>query len=286
MEYSLVINKINKKYKDFCLTDVSFCLPKGMIMGFIGQNGAGKTTTIKSILNLIPLESGNITIFGKDHIAEEKLIKEDLGVVFDDLYFDDAFSIFDINKIMKHIYSNWDSTKFFELASKFELPQNKPVGKLSRGMRMKTAIAVAMSHNAKLLILDEPTSGLDPIARNEVLDLIQQFVCDENHSCMFSSHITQDLDRIADYLTFISKGKICLTGEKIDIMERHILVKASKEDIEALPSDAVIASRNNRHNSEALIDQSLLNTKLDDKYIIDKPTIDTIMIFYNLRGSL
>ena len=225
MSNVIELKNVTKDYGDFKLDNVNLCVPQGCIYGFIGQNGAGKTTTIQLILDIIKRDSGDIRVFGKDIIKDGVVLKEDIGVVYDEMGFHEFLTAKDINNIMKKIYSNWSEETFFNYLTRFSLPTKKRCGAFSRGMRMKLQIAVAMSHNAKLLIMDEPTSGLDPIVRNEILDIFQEFVVDENHTILLSSHITVDLERIADMVAFIDHGKIILDGDKNEIIEKHGLVK-------------------------------------------------------------
>ena len=210
MENILEVKNLNKRYKEFELKNINLSLPHGMIMGLIGENGAGKTTTIKSILNLIRIDSGEIKIFGLDLGKDEKEIKENVGVVLDDSFLSEYLTGKDINKIMKKIYKNWDEELFFKYLKEFNLPIDKISKEFSSGMKMKLKIAVALSHKPKLLILDEPTSGLDPVARNEILDIFQDFIENGENSILVSSHITSDLEHVADYITFINNGEIVM----------------------------------------------------------------------------
>ena len=214
MNNVLEINNITKDYKKFKIDNISFNLPKGYIMGFIGANGAGKTTTIKLILNMIKRDSGEIKVFGLDNIREEERIKEQIGVVFDECYYLEDWTLNDVEKAVSMFYKNWNSSIYEKYLKEFNLARDKKVKDLSRGMRMKLMIAVAFSHEAKLLILDEPTSGLDPVARDEFLDILRDYIEDEEKSVIFSSHITSDIEKIADYITYINNGKIIFTGEK------------------------------------------------------------------------
>ena len=204
MENILEVKNLSKKYDKFELKDINITLQKGMIMGLIGENGAGKSTTIRSILNLININSGEIKIFGLDNKKNERKIKEDIGVVLDDSFLSEYLNPSDINKIMKNIYKNWDENLYFKYLEEFKLPKDKISKEYSSGMKMKLKIIVALSHHPKLLILDEPTSGLDPVARNEILDIFREFIQDEEHGIFVSSHITSDLEHIADYITFIN----------------------------------------------------------------------------------
>ena len=231
MNNVLEINNITKDYKKFKIDNISFNLPKGYIMGFIGANGAGKTTTIKLILNMIKRDSGEIKVFGLDNIREEERIKEQIGVVFDECYYLEDWTINDVEKAVSMFYKNWNSSIYEKYLKEFNLARDKKVKDLSRGMRMKLMIAVAFSHEAKLLILDEPTSGLDPVARDEFLDILRDYIEDEEKSVIFSSHITSDIEKIADYITYINNGKIIFTGEKDEFLEKYCIIKGGKEDI-------------------------------------------------------
>ncbi|MCQ2080468.1 MAG: ABC transporter ATP-binding protein [Lachnospiraceae bacterium] len=215
------IKNVSKDYGDFKLDNISFCVPEGSICGFIGQNGAGKTTTIKAVLDVIDIDEGEIFVFGQNIKKDSARLREDIGVVFDEMGFHDFMTGKDINIMMKNIYKNWDENVFFDFLKRFSLPSKKPCGDFSRGMRMKLQIAVAMSHNAKLLIMDEPTSGLDPIVRNEIIQIFGEYVTKKDHSILLSSHITGDIEKIADEVVFIDGGKIVLSGNKDEILKTH-----------------------------------------------------------------
>jgi len=231
MSNALDIKNLCKSYSDFKLNSVSFTLPAGFIMGFVGQNGAGKTTTIRCILNMAARESGEIKIFGLDNIKDELAVKQELAAVFDEIFFVDTWKVREVEKAIKSFYSQWDSKQYSEYLKKFELPPDKQVKALSRGMKMKLMLAVAMSHGAKLLILDEPTSGLDPVARDELLDILREYIADGEKSVFFSTHITSDLERIADFITLIDHGKIFYTGTKDGLLEHFLIVKGSQADL-------------------------------------------------------
>ena len=234
MNNILEVKNLSKKYDGFELKNVNIELPQGTIMGFIGENGAGKTTTIKSILNIIKRDSGKIKIFGLDNIENERKIKEDIGVVLDDSFLSEYLNPLDINKIMKNIYKNWDENLYFKYINDFKLPKEKISKEYSSGMKMKLKIAVALSHHPKLLILDEPTSGIDPVARNEILDIFQDFIQDEEHGIFVSSHITSDLEHIADYITFINNGKIVFTKTRDELLENYGIVKCTDEQFKTI----------------------------------------------------
>lgn len=224
------LQDVTKDYGDFKLDAVSFQVPEGCVCGFIGQNGAGKTTTIQLILDAVRRDGGQIKLFGEAIDGKSELLKEDIGVVFDEMGFHDFLTGKDINIVMKNIYKNWDEEIFFAYMKRFSLPLKKRCGSFSRGMRMKLQIATALSHHAKLLIMDEPTSGLDPIVRNEMLQIFQEFVVEEDHTILLSSHITSDLEKIADMVVFINGGRIVLSGYKDEILEKHGIVKCKKEE--------------------------------------------------------
>ena len=231
MNNALEVQNLRKSYTDFALDSVSFTLPAGYIMGFVGQNGAGKTTTIRCILNMATRESGEIKIFGMDNIKDELEVKQELAAVFDEIFFIDVWRVREVENAIKGFYSQWDSKQYNEYLKKFELTPEKRVKDLSRGMKMKLMLAVAMSHGAKLLILDEPTSGLDPVARDELLDILRAYIADGEKSVFFSTHITSDLERIADFITLIDHGKIFYTGTKDGLLEHFSIVKGSKADL-------------------------------------------------------
>jgi len=218
---ALEVKDLCKTYGDFKLDNVSFELPKGKIMGFVGQNGAGKTTTIRLILNMAKKQSGEISILGFDTAKEEIPARESIGVVFDDTFFPDNWTLADIEKAIKGFYKEWDSNKYNDLLKSFELDKKKKVSELSRGMKMKLSLDVAMSHNAKLLILDEPTSGLDPVARDELLTVFNDYIKDGEASILFSTHITTDLEKSADLITLIHDGKLYFTGLKDEFLKEH-----------------------------------------------------------------
>ena len=284
MENILEIKNLSKKYKGFELKNVNIKLPKGMIMGFIGENGAGKTTTIKSILNIINRDSGEIKIFGLDNKENERKIKEDIGVVLDDSFLSEYLNPADINKIMKNIYKNWDEKLYFKYIEDFKLPKEKISKEYSSGMKMKLKIAVALAHHPKLLILDEPTSGLDPVARNEILDIFQEFIQDEDHGIFVSSHITSDLEHIADYITFINNGEIIFTKTRDELLENYGIVKCSEEQFKKIDKKDYIKYKKNRYEYDVLIEDKYEFKKKYDISVIDKPSLEDIMLIY-IKGE-
>ena len=280
MNNVLEINNITKDYKKFKIDNISFNLPKGYIMGFIGANGAGKTTTIKLILNMIKRDSGEIKVFGLDNIREEERIKEQIGVVFDECYYLEDWTLNDVEKAVSMFYKNWNSSIYEKYLKEFNLARDKKVKDLSRGMRMKLMIAVAFSHEAKLLILDEPTSGLDPVARDEFLDILRDYIEDEEKSVIFSSHITSDIEKIADYITYINNGKIIFTGEKDEFLEKYCIIKGGKEDITESQKKEIIGLRIHSTGFEGLIELKKA-VGFSSKVIIEKASRDEIIIYMN-----
>ncbi len=285
MDKVLELKNVTKDYGDFKLDNVSFSVTQGAICGFIGQNGAGKTTTISLILDIIKRDAGDIQVFGEDILANPTAIKERIGVVFDEMGFHDFMTATQISKMMANIYKNWDEAVFFDYLEKFALPRKKRCGAFSRGMRMKLQIAVAMSHGAELLIMDEPTSGLDPIVRNEILQIFQEFVMEENHTILLSSHITTDLERIADEVVFINKGKIVLAGNKDEILETHGLMKCKKNDMAGIDESDIISTRPSAFCTEVLVANRRGCAKKYPKVTMEQTTLEDIMIFYVNRGS-
>lgn len=279
---NLRVENVTKEYKDFKLNNISFNLPKGSIMGLIGENGAGKTTIVKLILNLIKRNGGSIKIFGMDNIEKEQEIKQEIGVVLDESYFHDNLRPKDITMIMKNIYKSWDRDKFNKYLKKFKLPEDKIIKDYSKGMKMKLSIAAALSHNPKILILDEPTGGLDPIVRNEILDIFLDFIQDEERSILFSTHVTSDLDKIADYITFIHEGNLVFTEPKDDILNNYGIVKCRAEDFDYLDKEHVIGHRKNKFGVEVLIDNKQ-SIREDKDLVVDAVNLEDIMLFYIRR---
>ena len=279
-EYVLELKDVTKDYGDFKLDHVNFKVAKGGICGFIGQNGAGKTTTIRLILDILKKDAGEICVLGKDMETEGAELKEKIGVVFDEMGFHDFLTAVQLNTVMKNIYKNWDEDTFFSYLEKFSLPKKKRCGAFSRGMRMKLQIAVAMSHNAEFLIMDEPTSGLDPIVRNEILQIFQEFVMEENHTILLSSHITGDLERIADEVIFINKGKIVLAGNKDEILENHGLVKCRKDELDKIDEKDYISVRQSAFCTELLTSDRDGFRKKYPGLNMEQAGLEEIMIFY------
>lgn len=284
MENVIEVKNLNKNYTDFTLDNVNFSVPKGSIMGLIGANGAGKSTTIKLLLNLIKRNSGSVKIFGKDIIDNEQEIKEDIGVVFDESNFHDTLKAKNINSIMKSIYKNWNEELFASYLKKFKLPLDKNIKSFSRGMKMKLSIAVALSHKPKLLILDEATSGLDPIVRNEILDVFLDFIEDGEHSILLSSHITSDLEKIADYITLINNGKVIFSQCKDDLIYNYGILKGSKQQLDYIDKTDFISIEKNSFGFQALCcDKKSIALKYPE-LLLDTATLEDIMMFF-VRGE-
>ena len=285
MDKVLELKDVTKDYGDFKLDGVNLSVAKGGICGFIGQNGAGKTTTISLILDIIKKDAGTIKVFGEDMAENSIALKERIGVVFDEMGYHDFLTATQINKIMGNIYKNWNEKVFFQYLERFGLPKKKRCGAFSRGMRMKLQIAVALSHCAELLIMDEPTSGLDPIVRSEMLQIFQEFVMDENHTILLSSHITSDLERIADEVVFINKGKIILAGNKDELLETHGLMKCKKNDLASIDKSDIIAIRSSAFCTEVLVADREACERKYPKVAMEQTNLEEIMVFYVNRGS-
>ncbi len=274
------LKNVVKDYGDFKLDHISFAVPEGSVCGFIGQNGAGKTTTINLILDIINRDEGEISLFGKPVDKDHAYVREDVGVVFDEMGFHEFMTAKDINIMMKNIYKNWDEVAFFDYLKKFSLPSKKKCGAFSRGMRMKLQIAVAMSHKAKLLIMDEPTSGLDPIVRNEMIGIFRDFVVEEDHTILLSSHITGDLEKIADEVVFIDGGKIVFSGNKDEILEKHGILKCKKEEASKVSEALIVGVEKEAYSTSILVNDRHAAAKLYPDMVIEEAALEDIMIYY------
>jgi len=281
----LQVNNLCKNYKTFQLRNVNFSLPKGSIMGFVGENGAGKTTTIKLILNEIQRDGGSINIFGLDNIKDERKIKEQVGVVFDDCYFHKEFTAADISKILSKVYTSWDENLYSSYLKKFNLARDKKVSEYSKGMKMKLSIACALAHKPKLLILDEATSGLDPIMRSDILDIFLDFIQDEEHSVLFSSHITSDLEKVADYVTFIHDGSIIFSRSKDDLLYKFGVLKCGNNDFAKIDKADIVRFRKNNFECEVLVADKEKAKRSYPSFVVDNATIDEIMLLY-VKGEV
>lgn len=280
--YGIKIENLSKKYEDFELKDVSFNAPCGSIVGLIGENGAGKSTTIKAILDLTEKESGVVEILGSATLDKET--KEHIGVVFEGNNFPEELNAKELNNVLKNIYKYWNEEKFYGLLYDFKLPIQKKIKDYSRGMKMKLAILVALSHDTKLLILDEATNGLDPIIREEILDILLDFIQDETHTVLFSSHITSDLEKIADYIVFIKNGTVFLNASKDELIYEYGILKCKKEDFDKIDKEDIITYIKRENIYEILIyDKKEKKNKYKDLNI-DKVSLDDIMLMY-IKGS-
>lgn len=250
---ALEIKNLTKSYPGFTLDNLNLTLPSGCIMGLIGENGAGKSTTIKLILDMIHKDSGNITILGKENTDGIELTKEDIGVVMDEVGIPECITVKQVGNVMRHTFRNWNNAEYARLVQKLELPDKKQFKEFSRGMKMKLGIAIALSHNAKLLILDEATSGLDPVVRDEVVEMFSDFTRDENHSILISSHIVSDLEKLCDYVAFLHKGKLLLCEEKDQLLAEYGLIHCTTEELHNLPAEAIKYTKENPYGIEAMV---------------------------------
>ena len=279
MKNCLEIQGLCKSYPDFSLDHVNLTIPGGTIMGLIGENGAGKTTTIKCILNLIRRDEGTITILGKDNLADERAAKLEVGVVLDECFFHDSLRPKDLNRILGPIYPTWDSGLFENYLKKFQLPERKYIKEFSRGMKMKLSLSAALAHRPKLLILDEATAGLDPVVRDEILDEFLNFICDEDHAILISSHITSDLEKAADYITYLHQGRVALSEAKDDILDHYGRVGCSAADLELIDPSDVLRVRKGSFGCEALVADRGAFHKKYPKLMVDKIRLEDIMLF-------
>lgn len=280
MENAIYVAGLYKQFSGFALQNVGFCVPKGSVVGFIGENGAGKSTTIKSILGLVNPDGGKIEVFGK---AAPSLLREDknkIGAVLGETCLPENLNVKDIDGVMRHIFENWNSSVFFAYADRFSLPLEKKVKEFSRGMRQKLSLAVALSHGAELLVLDEPTSGLDPVARDEILDILYDFMQDEEHSVLISSHIVSDLEKLCDYILFIHGGKVIFEEEKDSLREKYGVLKCTAEQFAELDPSSVVAYHRGEFGMSALV----LREKYRGEQDLETANIEDVMLYY-ARGE-
>lgn len=273
--YAIEIKDLVKQFDNFKLGPINLTIPKGTIVGYIGQNGAGKSTTIKILLGLLNKDSGEIKIL--DEINPSSVgLKDKLGIVFDDLLVPEEMTLIDVEKFCSRVYSKWDKNSFYKFKEKFNLPEKKIIKNYSRGMKMKLSMAIALSHNAELLILDEATSGLDPIVREEILDLLLDFMQDENHTILISSHILSDLEKVADYIAFINDGKILFMETKDELKENYGICTLSNEEVTSIDEEAIVGRRVHSFGQELLVKKNLIPNSI----IFQKPSIEDIMIYF------
>lgn len=280
MNYALKLNNVTKTYKnsDFSLKKVSFSLPSGSVMGFVGENGAGKTTTIGCILQTLFKDSGTIQILGREMTDANVEIRENIGVVYDGDNFPGYLSAEQLSNIMNGIFKQWDDKLFQNYINSFHLSKKQKIKTYSKGMTMKLALAVALSHHPKLLILDEATSGLDPVMRDEISDVLLEFVGDEDHSILLSSHITSDLEKIADYITFIHNGKIILTETKDNLIYNYGILRCKEKQVELIEPEDIIVYRKRDYQTDILVSNMSIAERKYPGVIIDHVTIDEIML--------
>lgn len=280
MDTILQVENLTKQYPGFKLDNVSFSIPSGTIMGLVGENGAGKSTTINAILDLIKKDAGAVTFWGQDLSSHPRLLKEDIGVVFDEINFYDTLTPSKIGKISQAAYQQWDAGVYAGYLQKFGLTENKEVKTFSKGMKTKLSIAVALSHNPKLLILDEATSGLDPVMRDDILDVFLDFVQDEEHSILMSSHITTDLEKIADYITFIHKGSVLFSRTKDDLLYNYGIIRCGAAIFERIDKSDILAFRKKEYQWDVLVSDKEKARRRYKDAVVDDASIDDILLLY------
>lgn len=284
MDYVCELKKVRKVYPGFTLKDISFGVPKGYIMGLIGPNGAGKTTLIRLIMNLISTDAGEISLFGLDHAEYEMQVKSRIGFVYDTPPCYNYLRLKEYKSIVASFYRCWNESNFIRIATEFELPLKRKVRALSRGMKMKFSLALALSHEADFIIMDEPTSGLDPVFRRELLDKLAEILLNEDKSILLSTHITSDLERIADFITFIRDGEIVFSTTKDEILENWAVIKGSTDRLEGIPGGIFEGYRKGKYGFEGLTSNVRNARKIfSDKVIIEKPRFEDIM-YYLVEG--
>ncbi|GFI27094.1 ABC transporter ATP-binding protein YtrB [Lachnospiraceae bacterium] len=274
---AIEMKHVTKSYASFRLNDVSLSLPSGCIMGLVGENGAGKSTTIQLIMNTVQKETGEILVLGKNNTSEDfKQVKEDIGIVLDEAYYPEVLSPANVSRIMRHTYRNWQEDRFYDYLKQFDLPEKKKFKEFSRGMKMKLAIAVALSHQPKLLILDEATSGLDPVIRDEILEIFNDFTRDEAHSVLLSSHIISDLEKICDYIAYLHHGSLLFCEEKDVLLEEYGILHTTSSQALHVPQEAVLGRREGKYATELFVRRS----RISDAFDVEKAGIEDIMLFF------
>ncbi|MDE7284289.1 MAG: ABC transporter ATP-binding protein [Lachnospiraceae bacterium] len=280
MENILELQQISKTFpkSNFTLDKLSFSLPYGAIMGFVGENGAGKTTTIGCILNTVKKDNGTIKLFGKEMSDEDTDIREKIGVVYDGDNFPGFWTATQLSQVMGSLYKQWDNALYMKYLDDFHLPAKQKIKDYSRGMSMKLAIAAALSHHPQLLILDEATSGLDPVMRDDMLDVFLEFVQEENHSILLSSHITSDLEKVADYITFIHNGKLIMTASKNDLVYNYAVMRCKESQFLALNPSDIIAYRKRDFQTDVLVSNGKETQRKYRDVVVDHVSVDEIML--------
>ena len=279
MTNCIEIKGLSKSYGDFALKNINLTLPGGSILGLIGENGAGKTTTIKCILNLIHRDAGEITLLGYDNVWEERLAKQDIGLVLDECFFSDTLRPLDLDKILAPAYREWDRKLFRSYLEKFGLPEKKLIKEFSRGMKMKLSLSAALAHRPKLLILDEATAGLDPVVRDEILDEFLGFIQDEDHAILMSSHITSDLEKVADYIAYIHQGQVVLSDAKDNILDSYGRVGCTAAQLENIDPRDVLHTRRGAFGAEALVADRVAFSRKYPMLLVERTTLEDIMLF-------
>ena len=286
MTNCIEIKGLYKSYGDFALKNIALTLPGGSILGLIGENGAGKTTTIKCILNLIHRDAGTITLLGYDNIRDEKAAKQDLGAVMDECFFHDTLRPRDVGKVMAPAYQNWDQILYESYLNKFQLPEKKFIKEFSRGMKMKLSLAAALAHHPRLLILDEATAGLDPLVREEILDEFLDFIQDEDHAILMSSHITSDLEKVADYIAYIHHGQVALSDSKDSILDSYGRVGCTAAQLNTIDRADVLRVRRGSFGCEALVKDRSAFARKYPMLTAERTTLEDIMLFVGKGETL
>ncbi|WP_438350623.1 ABC transporter ATP-binding protein [Paenibacillus sp. FA6] len=280
MENIVEFKAVSKRFKDFSLENINLQVKQGQITGFVGANGAGKSTTMKLMMNLLQADTGEIKVFGKDYANHEKEIKERIGFVYDSNVFYEGLNLKDIRKIIAPAYKNWSDRKFYDYLKKFELPLNKSIKTFSKGMQMKTSLAMALSHEAEFIMMDEPTAGLDPVFRRELLDILKEMMADGRRTIFFSTHITSDLERIADNIIFIQKGKILFNDSIRDVQERYALVKGKVNLLNHDTVKSFISIERSSTEFQALTNNAEeVRRSLGDQVVMEEATLEDIMFY-------
>lgn len=277
---ALTVSGLTKQYGAFTLSDISFEVPQGTIAGLIGENGAGKSTTLHAILGLIRKDRGEISVLGSPIEELQPEVRENIGVVFDGTNFSEELTPRRLNKVLKGIYRSWDEDYFFDLLNKLSLPAAKKIKSFSKGMKAKLSLAAAFAHHPKLLILDEATSGLDPIVRDGILDMFLDFVQDEENSILVSSHITSDLEKVADYIIFIHEGRLIFSKPKDELLESYGIVKCGAAQFDRIEKQDIVAYRKQDYEWQVLVADRNSAQKKYPKAMVIPASIDEIMLLY------
>lgn len=280
MKNAVEIKKLKKQYEGgFCLGEIDLDIPKGCIVGLIGENGAGKTTFIKAVLGIVKTDCGDVSILGQNGLAPNESFKEDIGVVLDDMFFPEILTPTQIQAVMKETFHNWDAAVFDSYMKMFGLPAGKKIKEMSKGMRKKLEIATALAHHPRLLILDEPTSNLDPVVRNEILDIFLQFIQDEENTVLLSTHITSDLEYVADRIVFMDDGKVLMNESRDDILDTYGILKTDLDSFGQIDASDILTYRKNRYGYEILVKNRAEAIRKYARFVVDKITLDALMVF-------